>query len=76
MVSHSRRTQAEGKEGRALTIIVVVAHDHLLRLAILAHFAPKVLVEGVEMVLQLRGVHLVFGVIGRVLIEVGKKDGL
>ena len=28
------------------------------------------------MVLQLRGVHLVFGVIGRVLIEVGKKDGL
>lgn len=76
MVSYSCRTQADEREGRELTIIVVVAYNDLLRLAILAHFAPKVLVEGVEMVLQLRGVHLVFGVIGRVLIEVGKQDGL
>lgn len=76
MVSHSCRTGAEEREGRDLTIIVVIAHNNLLRLAILAHFAPKVLVEGVKMVLQLRGIHLVFGVIGRVLIEVGKKDGL
>ena len=28
------------------------------------------------MVLQLAGVHLVFRVVGRVLIEVGKEDGL
>ena len=28
------------------------------------------------MVLQLRGVHLVLGVVGRVLVEVGEQDGL
>lgn len=57
-------------------IVVVVAHHHLLGLAVLAHFAPKVLVEGVEVVLQLARVHLVLGVVGRVLVEVGQEDGL
>lgn len=79
-VSHKYRTRAEGREreqGKGeLTIIVVVAYHHLLGLAILAHFAPKVLVEGVEMILQLRGIHLVLGIVGRVLVEVGEKDGL
>lgn len=50
------------------TIVVVITDHHLLRLAILAHLAPKVLVEGIEVVLQLAWVHLVFGVVGRVLI--------
>lgn len=58
------------------TIIVVVTHHHLLRLAILAHLAPKVLVERIEVVLQLARVHLVFGVVGRVLVQVWQEDGL
>ena len=32
-------------------VVVVVADDHLLDLAVLAHLAPEVLVEGVEVVL-------------------------
>lgn len=32
-------------------VVVVVAHDELLYLAILAHLAPDVLVEGVKVVL-------------------------
>ena len=58
------------------TIIVVVTHHHLLRLAILAHLAPKILVERIEVVLQLAWVHLVFGVVGRVLVQVWQEDGL
>ena len=58
------------------TIIVVVTHHHLLRLPVLAHLAPEILVEGVEVVLQLARVHLVLGVVGRVLVQVGQKDGL
>lgn len=34
-------------------VVVVVAHDHLLDLAVLAHLAPQVLVEGVKVVLEL-----------------------
>jgi hypothetical protein len=37
--------------GGLLTIIVVVANDDLLNLAILAHLAPEVLIECIEMVL-------------------------
>lgn len=59
-----------------LTIVIIITNDHLLRLAILAHLAPEVLVEGVEVVLQLGRVHLVFGVVGRVLVEVGQQNGL
>lgn len=57
-------------------VVVVVAHDELLELAVLAHFAPYVLVEGVKVVLQLRGVHAVLGVEGRVLVQIGHEDGL
>ena len=57
-------------------IIVVVANHHLLNLAELAHLAPEVLVEGVEVVLQLRGRHARFAVVGRVLVEVWEEDGL
>ncbi len=57
-------------------IIVIVANHHLLELAVLAHLTPKVLVEGVEVVLQLRGIHLVLRVVGRVLVQVGQEDRL
>lgn len=65
----------EGK-GHQRTIVVIVANHYLLRLAVLAHLAPKVLVEGVEVVLQLARVHLVLGVVGRVLVQVRQEDGL
>lgn len=58
------------------TIIVVITNDHLLGLPIFAHLAPEILVEGVEVVLQLARIHLVLGVVGRVLVEVGQEDGL
>jgi len=57
-------------------IIVVVAHNELLQLAVLAQLAPDVLIEGVEVVLQLRGVHPVLGVVRRVLVQVGHEDRL
>ena len=57
-------------------VVVVVADDDLLDLAELAHLAPEVLVEGVEVVLQLRGRHARFAVVGGVLVEVGQEDGL
>ena len=57
-------------------VVVVVADDDLLDLAVLAHLAPEVLVEGVEVVLQLCRVHFIFRVVGRVLVEVGQEDGL
>ena len=64
----------EGKKKR--TVIVVVADDEFLELAVLAQLAPNVLVKGVKVVLQLRGVHPVLGVVGRVLVQVGHEDGL
>ena len=67
--------ESRGEKGRR-TIIVVVADDQLLDLAELAHLAPHVLVEGVEMVLQLRRVHLVLRVVRRVLVQVRQEDGL
>ena len=54
------------------TVIVVVTHDHLLGLPVLAHLAPEILVEGVEVVLQLACIHLVLRIVGGVLVEVGK----
>lgn len=59
-----------------LTIVIVIAHDDLFRLPVFAHLAPKVFVEGIKVILQLRGVHLIFGVIGGVLVEVGKENRL
>lgn len=57
-------------------IVVVVAHHDLLDLAVFAHLAPKVLVEGIEVVLQLLWVHARLVVVGRVLVEVGQENGL
>jgi hypothetical protein len=57
-------------------VIVVVANDKLLELAIFAELAPNILVEGVEVVLELRRVHAVLRVVGRVLVQVGHEDGL
>ena len=64
------------KWGKKPTIIIIITHHHLLRLPVLAHLAPEILVEGVEMVLQLGRIHLVLGVVGRVLVEVGEEDRL
>lgn len=57
-------------------IVIIITNHHLLRLAIFTHFAPKVFVESVEVVLELRRVHLCFGIVGGVLVEVGEEDGL
>jgi hypothetical protein len=61
---------------KKLTIIVVVANDDLLYLSVFAHLAPKVFVEGVEVVLELLWVHFVFGVEGGILVEVGEENCL
>jgi len=53
---------------QSLTVIVIIAYDHLFYLAVLAHLAPEIFVEGVKMVLHLAGVHLVLRIVGRVLI--------
>lgn len=58
------------------TVVVIVAHDYLLDLAVLAHLAPEVFVECVKVVLHLAGVHLVLGVVGGVLVEVWEEDRL
>ena len=57
-------------------VIVVVAHNDLLDLSVLAHLAPEILIEGVEVVLQLRRVHLVLRVVCGILVEVGEENRL
>lgn len=57
-------------------VVVVVAHYHLFDLAVFAHLAPEIFVEGIEVVLQLRGVHARLVVVGGVLVEVREEDGL
>lgn len=57
-------------------IIVVVTHHDFFDLAIFTHFAPEVLVERIEVVLQLGGIHLVLLIVCRVLVKVRKEDGL
>lgn len=57
-------------------VVVIVADHELLELAVLAHLAPDVLVKGVEVVLELRGVHAVLGVEGGVVVQVGHQDRL
>lgn len=59
-----------------LTVVVVVTDYHLFYLAVLAHLAPEILVECIEVVLQLTGVHLGLWVVGRVLVKVREQDGL
>ena len=72
MVSVWRWTSDAG----LLTVVVVVAHDDLLNLSVLAHLTPEILVKGVEVVLELLRVHLALGVVCRVLVQVGEEDGL
>lgn len=64
-----------GKELQ-LTIIVVVTHYQFLYLSVLAHFTPYILVESIEVVLELAGVHLVLRVVCRVLVHVWHQDRL
>lgn len=59
-----------------LTIIIVVANDDLFDFSVLAHLAPEILVEGIEVVLELACVHLVLGIVGGVLVQVWQEDGL
>lgn len=56
------------KRKELLTIIVVVADDEFLDESVLAKLAPNVLVEGIEVHLHLLRVHLVLGIILRVLV--------
>jgi hypothetical protein len=58
------------------TIIVVVAHHQLLHQAVLAQLAPDVLVEGVEVHLHLLRIHLILGVVGRVLVQIRQQNRL
>lgn len=58
------------------TIIIIITNNHLLDLAELAHLAPKVLVERIKVVLQLARIHLILRIVGGVLVEVGKENGL
>jgi len=68
--------EKEGVEGREPTVIVIIADNHLLNLAKLAHLAPEVLIEGIKVVLQLARIHLVLRVVGWVLVQVWEEDGL
>lgn len=60
----------------SLTIIVILANHQLLHLAVLAHLTPHILIKGIEMVLQLTGVHAVLRVEGGILVHVRHQDGL
>lgn len=60
----------------SLTIIVVVTDDNLFNLAILAHLTPEILIESIKVILQLTRIHLVLGVVRRVLVEIWEEDGL
>ncbi len=57
-------------------LIIIITNDDLLNLPKLAHLAPEVLVEGVEVVLQLARIHLVLRVVGWVLVQVREQDRL
>lgn len=61
---------------KKLTIIIIITNHDLFNLPKFAHLAPKVFVKCIKVVLQLAGIHLVLRIVGRVLIEVGKQDGL
>jgi hypothetical protein len=58
------------------TVIVVVAYYKLLHKSVLAQLAPDVLVEGVEMHLHLLRVHLILGIVCRILVQVREEDSL
>jgi len=71
-----QRTFIFKRLGGQLTIIVILANNQLLQLAVLAHLAPHVLVESIKVVLQLAAVHPVLGIEGGILVHVGHQDGL
>jgi hypothetical protein len=66
----------EGRGKGELTVIIVITHNHLFDLTELAHLAPEVLVEGIKVILQLTGIHLVLRVVRWVLVEVREQDSL
>lgn len=53
-----------------LTIIVIITNNHFFNLPKLAHLTPKVLIKRIKVILQLTRIHLVFGIVGRVLVKV------
>jgi len=57
-------------------IVIIITNHHLLWFAVFTHFAPEIFVESVKVVLELGRVHLCFGIVGGVLVEVGEEDGL
>lgn len=57
-------------------IVVVVADDDFLDLAVFAHLAPEIFIECIEVVLQLLGVHARLVVVGGILVEIRKEDSL
>lgn len=69
-----KRGERRGKQKR--TVVVVVAYYQLLDKAVLAQLAPNVLVEGVKVHLHLLRIHLVLGVVRRVLVQVGQQNRL
>lgn len=66
----------DGVKYGQLTIVIVVADYHFFNFSVLAHLAPKVLVERVKVVLQLAWVHLVLRIVGWVLIHVWEQHCL
>ena len=59
-----------------LTVICIIADDHLFDLSEFTHFAPEVLVKGVKVMLELGRCHFVLGIVGWVLVHVWEEDGL
>jgi hypothetical protein len=76
MLAQWCQIQMDEKRRLKLTIIVIVTHHNLLDLAVLAHLAPEILVESVKMVLDLARIHLVLGVVCRVLVEIRQENCL
>jgi len=57
-------------------IIIIITNHDLLNLSKLTHLTPKVFIKSIKVILQLRSIHLVLGIVGGVLVEVGQQDGL
>lgn len=49
-------------------VIIIITNHNFLDFSKFTHLAPEVLVKGVEMVLQLAGVHFDLGIVGGVLV--------
>lgn len=61
---------------RTRTIVIIVAHHNLLHFTVFTHLAEEVFVKGIEVVLQLRRVHLILRVEGRVLVKIREENSL